>query len=312
VTDLAIIIVAYKTRDVLCACLRSLDTDSSLQASAVVVIDNASGDGTPDMVRSEFPKVTLIVNTVNVGFSVANNQGIRATQSHHVLLLNPDAEVKPGAVAGMAAFLDRHSQVGFVGCQLLNTDGSMQLSWYPLPVPLSRFLEKWSGYPRMARRLLGIRDAQPEIREDGAFRVDVVKGACLMFRRETLDAIGLLDEASFLYADDIDLCMRARRAGWDGCMLPNLRVVHHGWVSTDQEICLTIISSRRSALLLYRKHYPGWMALLWKLFIYSEIFYKWALNGVRVRTRGADPRARERYCAFRTLGREILGLRNRA
>ena len=306
-TDLAIVIVAYKTRDVLDACLRSLAADRRLSSAQIVVVDNASGDGTPDMVRAKYPGVLLIVNEKNAGYSVANNQGIRATASRHVLLLNPDTEAPEGVISGMADFLDRYPRVGFVGCQLLNTDGTDQQSWYPLPLPLSRYIEKKPWYPRLARRALGIRDAEPEPSGNSAFRVDIVKGACLMVRREALDAAGLMDEASFLYADDIDLCIRLRRAGWDACLLPNLKMTHHGYVSTGQEVFLTIVSSRRSALYLYRKHFPTWMVFFWSLFIYAEILYKWMWNRIRLSRRPGDSRVRERWRAFRVLGREILG-----
>jgi GT2 family glycosyltransferase len=308
--DLAIVIVSYKTRGELEACLNSLYADTQLPDADIVVVDNASGDGAPDMVREKFPKVNLIANDFNGGYSVGNNQGIRATKSRHLLLLNPDTEVSPGAVAGMMNFLDRHPRVGFVGCRLLNTDGSIQQSHFQLKLPFTKRFENRPWYRTLARRVVGIHDPEPEINENGSFRVDIVKGACMMVRRDVFDQIGLFDEKSFLYADDIDVSIRARRMGWDAYILPELRVLHHGYVSTDQEVFITITSSRHSALYLYKKHYPRWIAAAWSFMIYMEIMFKWALSRIRILRGGTDSNATERYRAYRTLGREILRLHN--
>jgi GT2 family glycosyltransferase len=306
-TDLAIIIVSYKTRELLDKCLASIYAGKYPFSFEVVVVDNASGDGTPDMVASRHPAAVMIACDTNGGFSVGNNIALKRTVSRHVLLLNPDTEVVPESIIAMVRFLDSHPHVGIAGCQLLNTDMTQQESWFNFPIPFSRFFEKWKNYNRLAHFMLGFRDPHPEITGNGARRVDVVKGACLMIRRRTVEEIGLLDENSFLYADDIDWCIRARRAGWEAYILTGHNVVHHGWASTDQEPYITITSSRRSALYLYKKHYSFFFYSIWWWMIFQEVLYKWILNRIRLKTRSGDGQSVERYRAYRDLAHEMLG-----
>ncbi len=305
--DLAIIIVSYKTRDLLDKCLASIYSSEYPFSYRVVVVDNNSGDGSAEMTVAKYPDALLIRNNNNVGYSVANNQGIRKSESKHILLLNPDTEVNPDALGAMVRFLDAHPHVGVVGCQLLNTDGSLQTSWFDFPVPLSRYFEKMPFFSKIAKRVLKIRDLHPPIFEEGAIPVDIVKGACLMIRRTAANQVGLLDENSFLYADDIDWCIRTRRKGWDTYALKNRNIIHHGYASTDQEPYITITSSRRSALYLYNKHYPKPFVAVWALFIYMEIAYKLLLNGLRIRTGSADEKTLSRYRAYRELAGGIFG-----
>jgi lipopolysaccharide heptosyltransferase II len=304
--DLAVVIVSYKTRDLLDKCLDSVMNRPCALSLQVIVVDNNSGDGTAEMVREKHPGATLIANEQNTGYSVANNQGIRASRARHVLLLNPDTESNPAALEAMVNFLDRHETAGAAGVQLLNSDGSLQESHFRFPVPMSRRIESAPWYPALSQRLLNLTPPGPPIREQGALRVDIIKGACLMCRGEALERVGLLDENSFLYADDIDWCMRARRAGWDAYLLTDHTILHHGWASTSQETYLTITSSRRSALLLYRKHYPALFVAVWTLFIFLEILYKYLLNGLRVKTGRANRPAREKFMAYRDLFNELI------
>lgn len=304
--DLSIIIVSYRTRELLEKCLASIFNQPSRLSAEVIVVDNDSRDGTAEMAREKFPDVTLIANDKNTGYSAANNQGIRASTGRMVLLLNPDTESNPAALEAMVDFLGRHPEGGAAGCQLLNSDGSHQASHFNIPIPLSRSFENASFYPRLTARLLRMPGLGPAASEPGVRRVDVVKGACLMIRREALDQTGLLDEDSFLYADDIDWCMRARRLGWSAYLLENHTVVHHGYASTDQEIYITITSSRRSALLLYRKHYPKLFVAIWTSFIYFEILYKYALNSMRARKGGASEKTKQKHRAYKTLFNEMI------
>ena len=304
--DLSIVIVSWNVRDLLRCCLASLTHGARSLAVETLVVDNASSDGSAAMVRSDFPNAILIENEENLGFTRANNQALERSTGRHVLLLNPDTEVNPGALTAMVRFLDAHAHVGAVGCRLLNSDGSPQTSWFRFPVPLSRYFEKLPFYSRLPRYVLKIRDGHPEITENGARRVDIVKGACLMIRRTAADQVGLLDENSFLYADDIDWCIRTRRKGWETYALTNQRLIHHGYASTDQEPCLTITSSRRSALYLYRKHYPFSFVAMWSLFIYLEIIYKMLLYGIRVRGGRRDEATLSRHKAYRELAGEIF------
>ncbi|MFH1540189.1 MAG: glycosyltransferase family 2 protein, partial [bacterium] len=272
---LSIIIVNYKTRELLDRCLDSIFRAGFGEQIEVIVVDNGSGDGSVELVREKHPDVLLIANDENKGFSVANNQGIERSMGEMVLLLNPDTEVNREALSGMMDFMRRHPQVGVAGPQLLFEDGSLQTSWFHFPVPLSRFFERRGGYRKVAHALLGLRFKTDEETENGARRVDIIKGACMMVRREALRDVGLLEENSFLYCDDIDWCIRAARRSWEAYFLPAFKIIHVGWASTSQEPYLTIVHSRRSALYLYRKHYNRLFVAMWTVFIYQEIVYKW-------------------------------------
>jgi len=304
--DLSIVIVSYRTRELLDRCLRSILSPDARLIPQVIVVDNASGDGTAEMVQDKYTGVLLISNKTNLGYSAANNIGIRAARGRNVLLLNPDTETNPAALEAMSSFLDRRPRICAVGCQLLNTDGSLQTSHFNIPIPLGRRIENASFYPRLTRALLHLPDPGPEIAEPGARRVDIVKGACIMAPRTAFGEVGLLDENSFLYADDIDWCMRARRLGWDAYLLTNQTILHHGYASTDQETYLTIVSSRRSALLLYRKHYPRPLAAAWTTFIFLEVTYKYLLNALRVRLGRPNDKTKEKYRAYRQLMGEFF------
>jgi GT2 family glycosyltransferase len=299
--DLSIVIVSYKTRELLDSCLASVFAADLPFSFKVVVVDNASGDGTAEMVRGKYPRVELVESGSNVGFSAGNNLGIPVVQSRHLLLLNPDTEVISGdTLTSMMRFLDTYPHVGFLGCQLLNTDGSNQDSWFTFPLPFSKSYDKFAFYGPLVRRALGIGKLRPLINHPGARRVDIVKGACFMVRREAADGIGALDENSFLYADDTDWSIRAYKAGWEGYSLTDKTLLHHGYASTDQEPYITITSSRRSALYLHRKHYPAFFTAVWAVLIFLEVFYKY-LRAARWARKKPDEANLARFRAYSDL-----------
>ncbi len=171
--DLSVIIVNWNGRDLLQQCLDSLVLTSVALTHEVIVVDNASTDGSPELVRQSYPQVRLVENRDNVGFSRANNQGIRLATGRYVLLLNSDTIVKPGALEAMVALGDRHPRIGVVGAELRNLDGSLQPSWAAFPTRLSEVT---------AAEIFG--SAARWCPEASAFQVDWVGGACLMARRE--------------------------------------------------------------------------------------------------------------------------------
>jgi GT2 family glycosyltransferase len=175
--DISIIIVNWNTRELLCQCLGSIQETSSGIAYEMIVVDNGSTDGSVRAVREAFPLVRLIANTENLGFARANNQGIRASRGQHILLLNSDTLVRPGALAALVRFLNQHSDVGIVGPELLNTDGTVQLSWAAFPTLWSEI----RGKNFRVRRRYATRDGCE------AYNVDWIGGACLLIRRATIE-----------------------------------------------------------------------------------------------------------------------------
>lgn len=250
--QLSIVIVNWNTCDLLHRCLRAIgDHTHTLRPTGVevLVVDNASSDGSAKMVREHFPDVRLLVNRENVGFARANNQAIRVSSGHHILLLNSDTEIHPGALDALVGFMDDHPQAGAAGARLFNADGSLQPSCHPMLTPGREF---WHLLFLESLRPLA---RYPMSRWDTTTprRVEVIKGACLLLRREALDAIGLLDETYFMYTEEVDLCYRLACAGWELWWVPTSRVVHYGEASSRQAAEAMYVQLYRSKMHFFRK-----------------------------------------------------------
>jgi len=265
VTDLSVVIVNWNTRDLLARCLASVESSplaqepdpgagtgqTTLTAGAIeiFVVDNASTDGSPTMVRERFPQVHLIENRENVGFAAANNQAIGQSSGHYVALLNSDTEVHPGALEILVQFLDAHTSAGGCGPRLLNADGSFQASCHPMLTPGREFwrllfLERF--WPRATY-------AQANWDTDTARRVEVIKGACFLLRRAALEQVGALDEQYFMYTEEVDLCYRLAQAGWELWWVPRATVLHYGEASSEQVPEAMYVQLYRSKIQFYRK-----------------------------------------------------------
>jgi GT2 family glycosyltransferase len=231
--DISIVIVSFNTRDLLDDCLTALTASVTTAQFEIIVIDNASHDGSMDMVRTKHPSVRVHVNADNVGFARANNQGALLATGRYLLLLNSDTEVASSAMEEMFSFLEHHPGVGIVGPQLRNTDGTLQpsgnsISTLATEILLQLPIRGWFGLADQDRFFDRRRDYSQIV------EVDEVSGACLMVRRSIWDGLRGLDEAYFFYYEDVDFCVRARRMGWQVMYAPAAVVVHHGGASTGQ------------------------------------------------------------------------------
>ena len=233
-TSVAVVVVNYRTTDLACQCLASLEPEiAGLPGSEVCVVDNDSGDGSADRLtrfieeRSYGAWVRLLRAPRNGGFAAGNNVALRellpGRRHGAFLLLNPDTEVRPGALRPLLDRVDGDPSVGIVGSRLENHDGSPQGSAFRFPSPMSQFEMGIDLGP--VRRLLA-RWATMYPSSEEAHRCDWVSGASLLLRREVLEAVGLLDEEYFLYFEETDICFRAARAGWSCWYEPRSRVVH--------------------------------------------------------------------------------------
>ena len=231
--DLSIIIVSWNTRDLLLECLRSIyDTAGDLDLE-IIVVDNASSDGSLAAVRERFSQSRVVANSGNVGFVRANNQALSLCHGRYVLLLNSDAQVLPGSLEQTVQFMEEHPAAGVAGVRLLNPDGSFQASFTCFPTLWREFLIL-SGFGRWLIRPT-FPSYGPEI-EEGAQRIQgYVEGAYLMARREAVDRVGGMDERIFMYAEDVDWCYRFHQAGWEVWYLPQAPVVHYGGQSSKQK-----------------------------------------------------------------------------
>ena len=268
---LSVVIVSYNTRADLERCLRSLcDTPPAIPVD-VVVVDNASGDGSPDWVRANCPAVRVLEAGGNLGFSRANNLGIRATASELVLLLNPDTVVPPGAIDRMVGVLDRHPGVAALGPRLIDGAGNPELSWGAMISPAAEWRQKRLMHGLATREAAALATVERLSREERV--VDWVSGACLLVRRATAEAVGLLDERFFLYTEDVDFCASLRAKGGQILFTPAAEVIHLRGRSAATAPAATNVRYRQSHLAFYRKHHPRWAPLL-RLYL--------ALRGVRV------------------------------
>jgi GT2 family glycosyltransferase len=246
--------VSYQVKDLLAGCLKSLAMEEP--GLEVVVVDNASHDGSGEMVAADFPKVELIYNQENRGFGAAANQGIAATGAPYVLSLNPDTVVHPGAIDGLRAYLDQHSEVGAVGPKIVRPDGSLDLAarrTFPSPsVALFRLTLLSRLFPRQ-RRLAryNLTDRSPDVEQE----IDAGTAACLMFRRTALEQVGPYDEDFFMYGEDLDLCYRLRAAGWKIVYEPRAVVLHYKGQSSRQRSGAMIREFHKSMWIFFRKHY---------------------------------------------------------
>ncbi len=222
-TTLALLLLSWNTADLLAACLHSIPDGAAGLDYHIIVVDNASTDGSADMVARDFPDVQLIRSAENLGFARGNNLGIRAVNADvsYILLLNSDTIVKPGSLRTLVRFMDTHPEAGAVSPRLLRPDGTPQPYAFggdPTPgyllrrgfnqVALHRHLHDWAT-----------EQTQP---------VDWVSGACLLARRAAIEQTGLLDENMFMYFEDNDWCLRIRKAGWKVYYNPQVEIVHLG------------------------------------------------------------------------------------
>jgi GT2 family glycosyltransferase len=225
--DVSIIIVSYNTCEFLRRCLTSLREDPSRLVGEIIVVDNASTDGSREMIGNGFPEVTLVSNPSNVGYARAVNQGIRAAAGRYFLILNPDIETGASAIESLREFMEKTPDSGIVACRLLNPDGTLQMScrtFYTLPVVLLRrtFLGRLFPNSALIRRHLMSDWDHLSDRE-----VDWVTGACMMVRREAYESVGGMDERFFLYFEDVDWCYRMKKHGWKVYYVHSGEMIHH-------------------------------------------------------------------------------------
>jgi GT2 family glycosyltransferase len=206
--------------------------NAALRTLEILVVDNASTDGSPDMVRSEFPQVRLIETGKNLGFAGGNNAGLRAAQGEYRLLLNSDTEVQPGALERLAECLDNDPTAGACGAQLVYPDGRLQPSGSSFITLRTLFFEQFFLDKAFPQSSLFAEHFLSEWHYRSQRNLEVLSGACLLMRRDCLDQIGLLDTNYFMYCEDVDWCLRAHQAGWKLVFAPEARALHHHGASS--------------------------------------------------------------------------------
>lgn len=257
---LAVVVVTRNARRDIAECLAGVAGGTDPYAADIVVVDNASTDGTPALVRAQFPAARVIDAGGNLGFARATNVGIRATRGEFVLLLNPDTIVPPGAIAALVRALTARPDAAIVGPRLIDEDGFPELSFGPMLTPWGELWQKavLSLYRRRVRWVVRRIDAWTRRPGPRAW----VSGACLLARRADLEAVGLLDERFFLYTEDVDLCHAVRARGRTVLFVPHVQVVHKRGRAVASDPARARAYRRRSHIAFYEKHHPAFAPLL--------------------------------------------------
>lgn len=302
--DLTLVIVSWNVCELLRRCLQSiLATEGDVE---IVVVDNASTDGSPEMVQEAFPQVRLIANEENRGFTAANNQGLALAQGRALMLLNPDTEVVEDALATMVEYLDAHPKVGALGPRLLFPDGRQQPSRRRFPtfataLVESTVIQEWWADNRILRRYY-----MADTPDDAIQPVDWVVGACLLVRREAYEQVGGLDEGFFMYSEELDWCKRIKDAGWEVVYLPTATVLHHEGKSSEQVVPARHIRFQTSKVRYFRKHHGSLQAEALRWFLLATYVYQLAREGLKWLVGHKRPLRVERMRAYRQVLRSGL------
>jgi GT2 family glycosyltransferase len=277
--DLSILILNYNTRELTLTCLQSVFSSSTSYTYEIILIDNASSDATILAVKEHFPQVTCIANTENVGFSKANNQGMKIAKGRYVLLLNSDTIVKPDTLDTMLRFMDENPSVGASGCKIVLPDGSLDKACKRgFPTPSASFYyafgfsKLFPNIPRFNQYQLGYLDPDQE------YPIDSLVGAFMLVRREAIDQVGMLDEEFFMYGEDIDWCYRIKQAGWVNYYYPRTQIVHYKGASSRKKPYKIIYEFHRAMILFHKKHFQRQYPWPINAMVYAGVGLKFALS----------------------------------
>jgi GT2 family glycosyltransferase len=292
--DLSILVVNYNTCDYLKKCIDSIFNNFLPLSIEVIVIDNASRDNSVEMLSTSFPNIKLIENKTNLGFASANNQGIDIALGRYILLLNPDTEILPNTLPEMVNYLDKNNEVGALGCLVLDSNGNPSSTPHVLPglgiafahafcikKIVSPILFSNDRIKSNLEKLLG--NYFGEIRKSGKipYPVDSVSGCCMMVRKDVIDEIGYLDENLFLDFEDVDLCHRILKTGWQIYYHPGISIIHHWEKARETNFNTSFIAKYNSMLYFYYKAYGYSTYLLLRLILVIAFSLRLFLTVIR-------------------------------
>lgn len=270
----SVVIVSWNTRNLLERCLISVYRSRLASAELeVLVVDNGSSDGSPEMVAERFPETLLITSSRNLGFARANNLAMQQATGDYLLLLNSDAELLGDALQRLVQCADRHPAVAVVGPQLLNPDGTVQSSRRGFPTITTAFLEstvlqRWLPRHRALQRYYLLHRGDQEMQE-----VDWLVGACLLVRRTAVQEAGSLDEDYFMYSEELDWCRRFAEAGWRSLYCPEARVIHYGGQSSEQDLFHRHVRFQYSKCRYFEKYHGRPFALILRTFLLGNYLF---------------------------------------
>lgn len=300
--DVSIIIVAWNVRELLYNCLKSVYNETKGVSFEVIYVDNASKDGTLEMVRKEFLKVKIIENEENEGFIKANNQGIKIAKGRYVLLLNSDTVVLDNAIAKTVIFADEHPEAAVVGCRVLNPDRTLQRNCFMYPSILNMFLAATYLYKIFPKSKFFGKEEMTWWDFKGVREVETVCGCFSLVRKEAIEQIGLMDEKYFVYGDDPDWCYRFKKNGWKIMFTPAPKIIHCGGQTTRQMTRAFRLQLHGSELIFMKLHRNklafSLARLLAALFFFLRVPY-WLVRAILHKN--------ERKESIQTVGTYLIG-----
>jgi GT2 family glycosyltransferase len=262
IKKLCISVISYNGLSFLKECLDSLLSYPPDKEYEILVVDNASSDGSPEFIKNSYPQIKLIINNVNIGFAAANNQAIKSSKSEYVLLINSDCQVYKDSLNKLIEFMDSVRNAGVIGPKIINSDGSIQFSCRKFPSILN------AGFHSI---LTNIAPNNPfsrkyklvDINRDNPFEVDWVSGSCMLIRRDALDDAGFMDEHYFMYVEDVDLCYQMWKKNWKVFYFPHSEILHHIGGSTSDKKLKASFRMQKSIFYFFWKNYKkSWKILL--------------------------------------------------
>lgn len=268
-TNVSIIIVNYKVAELVERCVASIYEYTQGVSFEIFLIDNASGDGVVERIRSRYPEVQIIANDKNLGFATACNQGIKLSRGEYVLLLNPDTELKDDAISKVFNKMQDDQKVGIAGIHLVNPDGTHQSSGVRrFPKPLDQLLIMLK-VPHLFGDIGSVRQyLMHDFDYRGSADVDQVMGAFFCIRRAVIDQVGPLDQGYFIWFEEVDFCRRAKNAGWRIRYYADIEAIHHRGTSFGQVSTFRKQTWIRNSLRRYMHKHHGLVA--WLLFLILE------------------------------------------
>ncbi len=249
-----VIIVTWNNEAVIRDCLTSVLKQNCANIE-IIVVDNYSSDNTSELIKKEFPQITLIVNKENSGFAKASNQAIRKSQGCYILLLNPDTIMFGGSLEKMISFMHNHQDAGACGCKIIDEAGKLMWSCFHFPSLITEICEITLLSRIFARDRFFGNYWMSYWDHSTNSQVEWLTGACLMVSREVVNKVGLLDEVFFMYTEDVDWCYRMKQQGYTVNYLANTQVVHKQGNSSNQAYSQMFAQRYRSRYLFFRKHY---------------------------------------------------------
>lgn len=256
--DVSIIIVAWNVRQLLYDCLKSVYDQTKGVDFEVIYVDNASEDGSVEMVREEFPEVKIMENDENKGFIKANNQAIEIAEGRYVLLLNSDTVVLDNAIGKTVKFADANPQAAVVGCKVRTPDKILQRTCFMYPSILNMFLAATYLYKVFPKSKLFARERMTWWDYNDTREVETICGCFSLVRREAIKQVGLMDESYFVYGDDPDWCYRFKKNGWKILFTPDPEIIHYGGQTTKQMTEKFLLQLYGSKLIFMKVHRSKW------------------------------------------------------